>query len=314
MSRSLLCLFSFCLLSSAEVRLTKQAGRIDVEIDGKPFTAFYFGGEAPKPYLHPLAAATGKRVTRGFPMEQIQGETKDHPHHRGLWFTHGDVNGLDFWVNEPSTRPEVQARRGKIVLTKTGDVKSGSKEGLIKASFEWQTPDGKPILAESRTMTFRGDATNRVIDFDVTFKAIQRTKFGDTKEGFFAIRLRDELTESRGTGTLVNASGATKMANTWGKASPWMDYWGTLEGEKLGVAIFDHPSNPKHPTFWHCRDYGLFAANALGEHDFFRDKTRDGSITIEPGQELRFRYRVVVHPGDTSEAKIAELYSAYAKK
>jgi hypothetical protein len=102
------------------------------------------------------------------------------------------------------------------------------------------------------------------------------------------------------------------MKDTWGKASPWMDYFGTLEGEKLGVAILDHPGNPKHPTYWHCRDYGLFAANQFGEHDFFRDKTKDGGVTLEPGKSLRFRYRVIVHQGDTKEAKIAEAYRVWA--
>jgi hypothetical protein len=312
MKRALLLLAAAGLTVTAEVKLTRQTDRIDVEVDGKPFTAFYSGGSAPKPYLHPLTTVSGKRITRGYPMEQIEGETKDHPHHRGLWFTHGDVNGYDFWVNEKSTRPQDAAKRGLIVLKKIEEVKSGKKQGSIRASFEWQSPTGEPLLTETRTMIFHGDAMNRMVDFDVSFSAIQKTKFGDTKEGFFAIRLRDELTENRGTGTLINAEGATRMASTWGKASPWMDYSGTLEGEKLGVAIFDHPSNPKHPTYWHCRDYGLFAANPFGEHDFFRDKTRDGGVTLDPGKSLRFRFRVVVHQGDTKEAKLAEAYRAWA--
>ncbi len=104
MKRALLLLAAAGLTVTAEVKLTRQTDRIDVEVDGKPFTAFYSGGSAPKPYLHPLTTVSGKRITRGYPMEQIEGETKDHPHHRGLWFTHGDVNGYDFWVNEKSTR------------------------------------------------------------------------------------------------------------------------------------------------------------------------------------------------------------------
>jgi hypothetical protein len=298
--------------AAGEVKLTRQGDRIEVEVGGKPFTVFYAGGEAPKPYLHPLVTATGKRITRAFPMEQVEGETRDHPHHRGLWFTHGDVNGYDFWVNEKSDKPEVRAKRGVIVLQKIEEVKSGKNEGRIRATFEWRSPQGEPLLTEARTMVFHGDALNRMVDFDVTFTALRQVKFGDTKEGFFAIRLRDELTETKGTGMLLNAAGATRMKDTWGKASPWMDYSGVLEGDKVGVAIFDHPGNPKHPTYWHCRDYGLFAANQFGEHDFFRDKTRDGSVTLEPGKSLRFRYRVVVHAGDAKEARVAELYQAYS--
>jgi hypothetical protein len=297
---------------AAQVKFTRQPDRIDVQIDGQPFTAFYVGGEAPKPYLHPLRTASGKIISRHFPMAKVEGETRDHPHHRGLWYTHGDVNGFDFWMNEKDYKN--QERRGIIALKKIGEIKDGKKEGRIRSTFEWQTPKGEPLLTEDRLMVFHSDPKLRIIDFDVTFTAIQKVKFGDTKEGFFAIRLRDELTENKGTGTMVNAEGKKKMREVWGSRSPWVDYSGTLEGEKLGVAIFDHPSNPKHPTYWHSRDYGLFAANAFGEHDFLRDKTKDGSLTIEPQQALRFRYRVVIHPGDTAEAGIPALWSAYAKK
>jgi hypothetical protein len=295
----------------AQVTLTKTADGVNVEIDGKPFTKFYAGGEAPKPYLHPLLTADGKRITRLYPMENVPGETKDHPHHRGLWFTHGDVNGLDFWMNE---KTQHGGKVGIITLDKIEKVQSGKKAGTVVADFTWETPDNKPILTEHRTMVFREDPKLRIIDFDVTFTAVDKVKFGDTKEGFFAIRLRDELAESRkGTGHLVNPEGKTGMKEVWGKRAPWLDYWGTLDGEKLGVAIFDHPQNPKHPAYWHARDYGLFAVNQFGEHDFYNDKTRDGSMTIEPKQSLRFRYRVLIHPGDTQEAGIAKLYDDYVK-
>lgn len=313
MKTAVLMLFASVAVA-AEVKVTKVENRYDVELDGKPFTAFYAGGEVPKPFLHPLITASGKRVTRGFPMEQIPGETRDHPHHRGLWFTHGDVNGFDYWVNEKSVRPQDQAKRGLIVLKKVSEAKGGKSEGRIRATFEWQSPQGQPILTEDRTMIFHSDPMNRYVDFDVTFTALQKAKFGDTKEGFFAIRLRDELTENKGAGMMINAEGATKMGSVWGKPSPWVDYSGTLEGEKVGVAIFDHPGNLRHPTYWHARDYGLFAANPFGEHDFFRDKTRDGGVTLEPGKSLRFRYRVVVHSGDTKEAKIANLFRAWTAR
>jgi len=110
----------------------------------------------------------------------------------------------------------------------------------------------------------------------------------------------------------VNAEGLETEKNAWGKRSAWMDYFGEKDGEKLGVAIFDHPSNPKHPTFWHARGYGLFAANIFGERDFLADKTRDGSVTLRPGGQLRLRYRVVIHPGDVTSAGIAGLYREYA--
>ena len=294
-----------CLVPAfGQVKFEKQADRIVVEIDRQPFTTFYWGGDAPKPYLHPLRSASGKIITRGFPMEQIPGESRDHPHHRGLWFTHGEVSGANFWMNEKGYKPE---ESGHIIPK--GE--PSSKGNSIHARFEWQHPDGKPLLTEDRIMTFSGQGNLRMIDFDVTFTAIDTVKWGDTKEGFFAIRLADKLTEKSGTGRMVNAEGASGMKNVWGKPSAWVDYSGDLDGEKVGVAIFDHPGNFRHPTYWHARDYGLFAANPFGEHDFFNDKTRDGSLTLKPQQALRLRYRVVIHSGTFAAA---DFYREYAGK
>jgi hypothetical protein len=290
----------------AEVKMTRQQDRIAVSIDGKPFTTFYFGPETMKPYLHPLRTASGTIVTRGYPMENIEGETRDHPHHQGVWFTHGDVNGYDFWSN-----PEKGPKKGRVVLDRIVRVQGGSKTGIIWADFNWVGADGKPLLKEQRKMTFYDEPEIRMVDFDITLTAVERVKFGDTKEGTFAIRLADSMTEKAKGGVMTSAEEQQTMKNVWGKPSPWVDYSGKVGGETVGVAIFDHPSNPKHPTHWHSRDYGLFAANIFGEHDFYSDKSRDGSVSLEAGKSLRFRYRVVVHPGDTEAADVASLYERY---
>lgn len=302
---------------AAQVKITSHPDRISIEIDGKPFTELFIGAETHKPYLHPLRAASGQIVTRAYPMDTVEGESKDHPHHRGLWFTHGDVNGYDFWGNEPS---QASPKKGRVVIRKVGEIESGKKSGSLAATFDWVDPQGKAILTESRSIVFYSNPTLRIMDFDITLKALEKVTFGDTKEGTFAIRLAAGLEEQekkslpvpKRTGLMVNAEGGKGEKQVWGKRSPWVDYYGELEGEKVGIAIFDHPGNPKHPTYWHSRSYGLFAANIFGEHDFFSDKSKDGSVTIEPGNSLRFRYRVVIHPGDVQSAGIGEMYKKYA--
>lgn len=313
-----LLLLAFSVPLAAQVKITKGADKVAIEIDGKPFSDFYVSGGVMKPYLHPLRAASGTVVTRQYPMvKDIPGEAHDHPHHRGLWYTHGDVNGLDFWAAE-TAKPD---KKGRVALKSVGEVKGGNKSGRIVADFEWQDPNGKPLVGEHRTMTFYSDPKLRTVDFDVVFKGIEKTVWGDTKEGTFAIRLAPWLEEKMPkspadpprTGKMVSAEGREGEKNVWGKRSPWVDYYGhTPQGETLGVAIFDHPGNPKHPTYWHARSYGLFAANVFGEHDFYNDKSRNGSMTLEPGQTWRFRYRVVIHPGETKEAGLARLYQAYS--
>ena len=302
----------------AQVKVTEKADRISVDINGKPFTEFFVSGpEVTKPYLHPLRAASGTIVTRAYPMSKVEGESTDHPHHRGLWFSHDDVNGIAFWLNEVT---EAGDKKGKIVFKKAA-VKSGGDSGSIRANFDWNDPQGKTVLTETRTMVFYADPTLRTIDVDIDLHALgEAVKFGDTKEGTFAIRLaagleepaKNSLPSPKRTGLMVNSEGAKGEKDVWGKRANWVDYYGELNGEKVGIAIFDHPENPKHPTYWHSRSYGLFAANPFGERDFYNDKSRDGSITIEPGKNLRFRYRVIIHPGDTGSANIAGLWEKYS--
>ena len=321
MTRALLLGLLACTpaMHAETVAVERDGDKIAVEIGGQPFTSFYFGADATKPYLHPLRAPDGTVVTRSYPMEEVDGEQTDHPHHRGVWFSHGEVNGFDFWANEVSQRN--RGKKGTIALNEIEAVESGANRGLIRASFNWLDTGGMALLAESRSMTFERIGRDNVVSFDITLAAlVDSVHFGDTKEGTFAVRMATELEEqhlrAKGiarTGKITNADGKSTEANTWGKRSPWVDYAGTLQGKPMGVAIFDHPSNPKFPTYWHVRGYGLFAANIFGEHDFHADESRDGSITLANGKTLRFRYRVVVHPGRTADANIESKYKAWSR-
>jgi hypothetical protein len=310
--------------AAAQVTITQSAEQIAVEIDGKPFTVFYIGGKnLNRPYLHPIRAASGKMVNRSFPAGQLPGETADHPHHAGLFYGHGDVNGFNYWaIQNVQTPPsKADATMGRIVLNKVASVKSGKESGTVDVVLDWLKPDGKILLTETRRMTFHSHPELRIIDFDFDFAAVDKVVFRDTKEGTFAMRMATALEEPPAkekpgaiarTGKLINAQGGEREASVWGKRSEWVDYAGVLEGEKVGVVMMDHPGNPRHPTYWHSRGYGLHSINPFGLHDFLNDPKQDGSLTVEPGQHVRFRYRVVVHPG-LSPARIAELYKQYAQ-
>jgi hypothetical protein len=300
--------FLLALPLGAQVRITPGTDRIAVEIDGKAYTDFFLAADGNKPYVYPLRTAGGVIVTRHYPMEEFPGETRDHPHQRGLFFSHGEVNGYNFWATEPGTKSPKKAR---MALKKVVEARGGKSSGRIQAVFDGLDPQGKPIMTETRTITFYSDPELRTIDYQIAIQPLVKLIFGDTKEGTFGIRLATSLTEDR-TGKMVNAEGLETEKNVWGKRSAWVDYFGQVDGKTVGVAIFDHPSNPRHPTYWHSRAYGLLAANIFGLRDFTGDKTKDGSLTVEPGQSLGFRYRIVIHPGDVRTANIAALYKKYA--
>lgn len=309
---------------AADVAITKGENKISVSIDGKPYTEFFYGPDVMHPYLYPLRSAAGTLVTRHYPMEKVEGESTDHIHHRGLWVAHSSVNGLDFWNSDPSyTTPN----RGKIVVKQIEKIESGKNSGYIQVTMEWQTLEGKPLMVEKRKMIFysgKEDASgkpDRVMDLDIMLTPVTPVTFGDNKDGVFAIRLAAGLEEPQKkapasparTGVMVSADGCKTEKECWGKRSNWMDDYGEVDGEKVGVAILDHPTNPRHPTYWHTRAYGLFAANIFGTKDFTHDKTQDGAMTVEIGQPLRFRYRVIIHAGDPETAGIATEYKKYVE-
>jgi len=304
LSLTLLLATGVCL--SAQVRFARD--QISVDVDGKPFTTFHYGAESGKPYLAPLRSASGKIVTRHFPMEEIPGESRDHLHHTGLWFSYDDVNGVKFWENDPSyTKPHI----GRIVV-RNAEWKDGGRTGTLTATMDWRDPDGKVLLAETRNMGFASDPALRTIDFTITLTAAVDVTFGDTKEGAFAIRLADAFTERKGA-RMVDADGRATMAKVWGKRSYWVDYTAEVEGERLGVAMFDHPQNPRHPTYWHARDYGLFALNPFGKNAFDPDQ-EESHWKLPAGQKVVFRWRVAIHPGDVESGHVADLYREYASQ
>jgi hypothetical protein len=299
----------------AQVAMTRAGSNVAVSIDGQPFTEFVTtGATVTKPYLHPLRAASGASVTRMWPMAEVPEEaatSKDHPHQRGVWFAHENVNGIDFWNNEASYKTP---NRGRIVLTKI-DAAGGTKQGAIDASFAWNDPGGKTLVTETRRMTFyAGTRDARIVDFDITLRAEVAATFADAKDGVFGIRMRPELQEQGGTGHIVNSLGEATEPAAWGHAADWCDYSGTIAGERVGIAVLDHPANPRHPVRWHVRAYGLFAANPFGLAVFTGDKTKNGSIALAAGESLRFRYRVIVHAGDAQSARIAEAWREYAAR
>ncbi len=300
-----------CLAAGAclTAQVPDRPGDIPVSVDGKPFTVFHYGVDANKPFLAPLRSASGKIITRGFPMENIAGESRDHLHHRGLWFSYDDVNGVKFWENDPSY---TKGRIGKIVVRSAKLTEGSGGRSTIKAVMDWNGPDGNTLLVENCDMVFSGNSKLRIIDFDIRLKAAVDVTFGDTKEGAFAIRLSDAFTEKRGM-KMTDADGRTGMKNIWGKRSNWVDYSADVDGEKLGVSIFDNPANPGHPTYWHSRDYGLFALDPFGQKAF-DPSAEERQTKVKTGDSLRYRWRVVIHDGDAATADVAKLYQEYAAK
>jgi sugar phosphate isomerase/epimerase len=292
--------------SKGGVKIDDVDKKLRIEINGKLFTEYNFQ-DVPRPFFYPVIGPTGVPIIRHYPMKDINpDEAKDHVHHKSLWFTHGEVNGQDFWGEG--------SRSGKVVHDKFLKVSSGRKVGVIQSKNKWVAKSGEVVCTDTRTHRFYNRQDGQVMDFEITFHASEgKVVLGDTKEGSMAIRLTPtmRLKGKVGKGHIVNSEGDTD-GSTWGKRAAWCDYYGPVEGETVGVAIFDHPQNPKHPTWWHVRDYGLFTANPFGVHNFERKEKGVGDITIPAGESLTFKYRFYFHKGDDKQGKVARHYREYA--
>jgi len=314
--------------------VVKEADRrVDVLVDGKPFTSYIWPTTLKKPVLYPLRTSAGTVVTRGFPLEPRPGERVDHPHHVGLWLNHGDVNGFDFWNNSDAIPAKDAAKYGTIVHRAIKSAKSGADKGELQVTEDWTTPDGKTLLREDTTYVFRGGAGLRSIDRITTLTALdQKVTFRDSKEGMIGMRVARELeqpsdkaeifTDASGKATAVAKLDNTGVSGSytssegktgdavWATRAPWTMLSGKIGSEPITLAILDHPKNPTHPTYWHARGYGLFAANPFGAKAY-TDGKAETNFALEPGQSVTLKHRVLILSGSETPAQLAAQYKRY---
>ena len=313
-----------------------------IQVNRQPFAEFRHVGEL-TPDIWPLYSPEGKLATRTFPMADQEKnedilkavrtvapfESRDHDHHRSIWFHFGNVNGVDFW-NIGANRPHIRCRDVKIL-------ESSRDQVVLQSQNDWVDPakSEKPedvVCQDIRTMTF-GVISDKIwyIDYDVQILAVEHdVHFGDTKEGLFAIRVPGTVevdAKSRNPkwgGLLVNAEGL-KNGDAWGKRSRWVDYTGPVYDQALapfepdqdapmspfGITVMNHPESFRYPTWWHVRTYGLLDANPFALTEF--QTGEDGRVTVKKGESLLFCYRLLLHDSVISAEQIDQLFDGYAK-
>ena len=309
--------------------------RVDIAIDGKPFTSYLYPSTLQKPVLFPIRSARGTVVTRGYPLEPRPGEAADHPHHVGHWFNYGEVNGYDFWGHSDETPPANKAKMGTIVHKQIVKAQGGADKGELVVRADWNVGGTTTLLREETRFVFSGSGDARAIDRETKWTAAdQPVTFTDTKEGAFGIRVARQLDhEGKQRTTYVGADGTKepkpRVDNTgvtgkyigsdgktgdavWGTRGPWMGLTGTIDNQPVTLAIFDHPSNHGHPTYWHARGYGLFAANPLGRKGY--DPAQEAvTFTLKPGESVTFRHRILVRDTHLTREQLASEYTRFAR-
>jgi VCBS repeat-containing protein len=309
--------------------------KVNIYVNGTLFTSYMYPSNLEKPFLFPVYAPNGSVITRGFPLVPRKGERVDHPQHIGIWFNHGNVNGLDFWNNSSAIPADRKDEYGHIVVTKITKAVSG-KEGILEVTSDWKDNKGNTLLTENARYVFSGEKSSRTIDHISTLTAVNGpVVFTDNKEGMFAIRVdrafempsNESLifTDEKGNPTTVKATdntGVTGMYTSsngskgdavWGTRNEWVYLSGTKDNTKIAFAIFDHPSNPGFPAYAHARGYGLFSMNNLGQNAY--DPKQEKKVwTLAKGESLTLRHRFYVQSGeDLSPEKATKIFKEFSK-
>ena len=305
-----------------EFKNREQDKKIEVYIDGKFFTACIYPENMEKQTLYPILSASGKTITRGYPLNPRPFERTDHPHHAGLWFNFGDVNGLDFWNNSFAIKPVDKSKYGTVKFKKI--ISENPEKGLLVVSSEWVDIHGQVLLNEETMFTFSGNGNMRSIERVTKLTAAQQVTFTENKEGLIGLRV-DRAFEEPATkpekfldangietelpalnnegvnGVYRNAEGI-KGGDVWGKRSQWVALRANKEGEVITIVIIDHPKNPYFPAWSHARGYGLFASNNLGGRAFDKN-TAEVKVILKSGECIIFKHEVIIG-GDLTDAEI----------
>ncbi len=280
------------------VQFNEDSDTIDITLNGREFTTFRYSKTQYRPYFFPVLGPNGREVTRG----ETSDISKDHVHHRSLYVAYGEVNDVDLWGEGSNC--------GRVVHQNFTQKHGGAVVGTIYTDNNWETKDGEVLMTDKQNFRIYNLPEDRtIIDLDLSFIASAGdVHFGDTKEGgIMCVRVHPSMNASDG-GKIENAFGGINEGETWGKRANWCDYSGIVEGTPVGIVVYDHIVNPRYPTYWHVRNYGLMGSNIFGSGTFERDKSKDGSYILKEGEEMNFQFRVLIHAGDATQGRVAQKY------
>jgi len=251
-----------------------------------------------KPYMR-IGMIDGTELTRPWPIPKGYPKS-DHTWHRALWWSWKFIVGVNYWEkNQPGTDP---------ANVKVSTNKDGSAAILMTVAYH--LPDKKPVVTEERLIEVSAaDKTGSyLITWQATFRPAGKKDvvFNRNSYGGFAIRMAAELCGDPKAGKpgwkFIRSDGPPKNKNR----ARWMAYCGVApNGQDAGIAIFDHPDNPRHPSFWQTRSHYPYLNPSF---------TCRQDYTLSPGKNLRLKYGVLVHHGRATPEVLERAWKSFASR
>jgi hypothetical protein len=302
-----LCFWPVAALSADAPTYRWQTGKdfLSLMAGDKVVYTYQFAAEGGYPYIHPLGLPGGPVMSALAPA--------DHPWHRGLWFSWKFLNGVNYWEFPPN-RPNQPDGRTAVV----GPAAVSTTATTASVTLHLEYSNNQTVLAEERTLALshpRPDGSYH-IDWTSKFTAkeqdvvFERTPPQEAPWGGYGglgLRAAKTMREFRAS----DSEGRSGRAQAHGKAARWMDFSGVFgaQGENptaAGTAIFDHPSNPRHPTHWYLSDNADLPY--FGPALLFAEP-----MTLKAGASFVLKYRILIHPGPGDKAVLEQEYQEFAK-
>lgn len=318
--------------SNVRFKVDKVNKIVKINVNNIYFTSFIYPDNMEKQTLYPIQTPSGKFITRGFPLNPRPFERTDHPHHVGLWFNFGDVNGLDFWNNSYSIKPEDKHKYGSILFEKI--VEANDKKGRLVILSNWVDNDKNFLLNEETTYIFGGLKNDiRTIERISELTAKQKITFTANKEGLLGLRLDRAFEEpAKKPGTILDANGnvtETPILNNegvngvyrnaegliggdvWAKRSKWVALRADKEGETITIVILDNKNNPNYPAWSHARGYGLFAINNFAGQAV-DENSESVKLELAPSETITLKHKIIIG-GDLTNDEINNFSNNFNK-
>ena len=282
------------IISFAQPKVTaeKVGDKIEFRVDGNLFTSYILSDYEKYPFFYPVNGPSNASVTSM--------RNANYPHHSSLFFGCDKVNGGNYW--------QEALKDGQIISLRADIIETGGNKAVIENECIWRRPGADAPIKDKRKITVTIPSKEKfIIDFDVTMEMLMDVNIEKTNHSLFSGRMDPDLAVING-GTMINAEGETAEKGTFGKSSAWIDFYGARMGKTEGMAILQHPSNKWYPAPWFTRDYGFFSPTPMYWPE------NDKNTRLKKGEQIKLRYRVIVHSGNHIEAGIAEEFAKYSKE
>jgi len=275
----------------AQTKIVAQKfnSKIDILVNKNLFTSYILSQDEKYPFFFPVNGPSNASVTSM--------RNANYPHHSSLFFGCDEVNGGNYW--------QEGLERGQIISIRADIIESGNDKVIIENECIWRRPNANAPIKDTRKITITAPSKDIYqIDFDVTLEMLMDVIIEKTNHSLFSGRMDADLAVING-GTMINSNGEKGEKETFGKKAAWIDFYGKRGDKQEGMAIMQHPSNEWYPAPWFTRDYGFFSPTPMYWPQ------NDKETNLKKGQTIKLKYRVLVHSGDTSTAKIAEQFEKY---